>query len=208
MLLSDLYLVHPSIIFYSSFCLLFCSLPVCLFTLFSDTTYCFIFRYIVLSFPFPITLFCLLLPYVLLLFNLFSFCYSLFFRTFFSYTSLLSLLLLLFCFFFILLLFGKDPMILSVLSTILSFSLFSFPLFSFSFCLVSGFFCFFCFLFALASIFSLFMFSSLLSFICNYCSFCWFFILHSDPILYFIYFLIIFLVLYFVCIALLLLPTD
>ena len=56
---SDIYLVHTAILYYSSFCSLFCSLPLCLFL-----------------FSFPITPFCLLLPYVLLLFGLFFFCYS------------------------------------------------------------------------------------------------------------------------------------
>ena len=58
---SAVYLLHPSILFYSSSYSLFCSLPLFL-------SFC--------SLPhFPITLFCLLLPCVLLLFNLFSFCY-------------------------------------------------------------------------------------------------------------------------------------
>ena len=44
MFFSALYLVHPSILFYSSFCSLFCSLPLCLFTLFTDPPYCFLFK--------------------------------------------------------------------------------------------------------------------------------------------------------------------
>ena len=106
--------------------------------------------------------------------------------------------------FFILFLFDKDPMILSALSTILSFSLLSFPLFSF--------YSFLCFLFALVSIISLFLFSSLCSFICYSCAYYWFFILHSDPFLFiYFYFLlfvvaVFFLVLYFACKPLLLLP--
>ena len=73
---SALYLIHPSILFCYSFCSLFCFLSLCLFTLCSDVSYCFLFKSAILSFLFslPITLFCLLLPYVLLLFNLFSFC--------------------------------------------------------------------------------------------------------------------------------------
>ena len=76
-----LYLIHPSILFYSSLCPLFCSLALCLFTLFSDLPFCFIFRSAVLSFLFSYysilsaSPFCLILS-VLLLFNLFSFCYS------------------------------------------------------------------------------------------------------------------------------------
>ena len=65
---------RPSILFYSSFCSLFCFLTFCLFTLFSDLLYCFLFK--LFLFCFSITLFCLLLAHVLLLFNLFSFCYS------------------------------------------------------------------------------------------------------------------------------------
>ena len=73
---SALYLLHHSILFYSSFCFLFCLLPLYLFTLFSDFPYCLLFKSAILSFlsSFLITLFCLLLPYVLLLFILFSFC--------------------------------------------------------------------------------------------------------------------------------------
>ena len=76
MFLFALYLDHPSILFYSSFCSLFRFLPLYLFTLFSEFSYCFLFKSAILYFliSFPITLFCLLLPYVLLLFNLFSFC--------------------------------------------------------------------------------------------------------------------------------------
>ena len=49
---SALYLVHTSILFYSSFCSLFCFLPLCLFTLFSDLPYCFLFKSAILSFLF------------------------------------------------------------------------------------------------------------------------------------------------------------
>ena len=75
-LFSALYLVHPSTLFYSSFCSLFCFLPFCLFTLSSDSFLLISFQicYPFFSFLFPITLFCLLLPYILLIFNLFSFC--------------------------------------------------------------------------------------------------------------------------------------
>ena len=49
---SALYLVHP-ILFYSSFCSLFCLFTLCLFTLFSDLPYCFLFKSAILSFLFP-----------------------------------------------------------------------------------------------------------------------------------------------------------
>ena len=64
------YLVHPSILFYSSF-----------YSLFYSVLFCFLISFVFFSnllsflFSFPITPFCLILPYVLLLFNLFSFCY-------------------------------------------------------------------------------------------------------------------------------------
>ena len=48
---SALYLVHP-ILFYSSFCSLFCLFTLCLFTLFSDLPYCFLFKSAILSFLF------------------------------------------------------------------------------------------------------------------------------------------------------------
>ena len=57
---SAVYLVHPSILFYSSF-----------YSLFYSVLFCFLISF----FSFTITPFCLILPYVLLLFNLFSFCY-------------------------------------------------------------------------------------------------------------------------------------
>ena len=64
------YLVHPSILFYSSF-----------YSLFYSVLFCFLISFVFFSnllsflFSFLITPFCLILPYVLLLFNLFSFCY-------------------------------------------------------------------------------------------------------------------------------------
>ena len=86
MFFSALYLVHLSILFYSSFCSLFCFLPLCLFTLFSA-----IFS---LLFSFPVTLFCLLL----LMYYYNSIC-SLFVRALYSvwYFLLSFSLLLLFC---------------------------------------------------------------------------------------------------------------
>ena len=57
--------------------------------------------------------------------------------------------------------------------SILSSSIFSFPLFS---CCS-----FLCFLFIPFILFLFFPFSPLLSFICYSCSYCWFFIIHSDP---------------------------
>ena len=48
---SALYLIHPSILFCFSFCFLFCP-PLCLFTLFSNLPYCFLFKSAILSFLF------------------------------------------------------------------------------------------------------------------------------------------------------------
>ena len=53
---SALYLVHPSILFYSSFCFLLCFLPLYLFTLFSNLTYCFLFKSAVLFFRFSLSM--------------------------------------------------------------------------------------------------------------------------------------------------------
>ena len=66
------------------------------FSVFSSALYL-VFFSIMLSFhfSFPNTLFCLLLPYVLLLFNLFSFCCSSSFKSLLSNTYLLSILFLL-----------------------------------------------------------------------------------------------------------------
>ena len=65
------------------------------FSVFSSALYL-VFFSILLSFhfSFPNTLFCLLLPYVLLLFNLFSFCFSSSFKSLLSNTYLLSILFL------------------------------------------------------------------------------------------------------------------
>ena len=72
-------LVHPSIFSYSSFCSLFYSLPLCLFSVYYFLIYLIVFFSNLLSFllSFPITLFCLLLSYVPVIFKLFpfSFCY-------------------------------------------------------------------------------------------------------------------------------------
>ena len=76
---SDLCLVDPAIYYYSSLCSVFCFLPFCLFTLFFISFKCFLFTSAMLFFPFPITLFYLILAYVLSLFDLFSFCYYSFF---------------------------------------------------------------------------------------------------------------------------------
>ena len=73
---------------------------------------------------------------------------------------------------------------------------------------------FLCFLFAFVSILSFsFFFSSILSVICYSYSYCWltieFFFFHSELLSFsFFIFWIIFLVLYFVCISLLLLPIE
>ena len=113
-------------------------------------------------FSFPINLFCLLLPYAILLFNLFSF-YSLhLFRSLcLIYTSLLSLslLLLLSLYFFLVRIYDTSC------SVFLSVSLFSFPLFSFC--------SFYASFFAFVSIFFHFFCSLLSSFICYSCSYYW-----------------------------------
>ena len=67
---SPLYLFHPTL-FYSSFYFLFCFLPV--YSLYFLISLVFFSNLLFFLFSFPNTLFCLLLPYALLLFNLFSF---------------------------------------------------------------------------------------------------------------------------------------
>ena len=68
---SPLYLFHPTL-FYSSFYFLFCFLPVYS-VYFLISLMVFFSNLLSFLFSFPITLFCLLLPYALLLFSLFSF---------------------------------------------------------------------------------------------------------------------------------------
>ena len=198
---SALYLVHPSILFYSSFCFLLCFLPLYLFTLFSNLTYCFLFKSAVLFFRFSLSmtlsLCSITIQSVLFLLepSIDTFLLSLFALACFLYTrSFLK---------------GSNGTSSSVF---LSFYLFSFPLFSFrsfyaSFCSS------FCsFLFALVFFSFSVPFSPLFYLLLLFLLFI-FFICILTPIfsfifIHFILFFIIFLVLYFACIAFLLLPTD
>ena len=70
-LLSIVFIFVPS-----SFCSLFCSLPLCLFTYFLTSLIVFFSDLLSFHFSFPISLCWLILPYILLLLNLFSFYYS------------------------------------------------------------------------------------------------------------------------------------
>ena len=91
-LCSSLLSILSMLLFFSALLSVPCSVfSLCLFTLFSDLPYCY--HLLSFLFSFPITLFRLLLAYVLLLFTLFSFCYSSYFTL--SNTSSLSHLLLL-----------------------------------------------------------------------------------------------------------------
>ena len=69
---SALYLIHPSILFYLSFCSLFCFLPLCLLTLSSNISDCCLFKSAILSFLSSYN--SVLSASPLLLFNLLSFC--------------------------------------------------------------------------------------------------------------------------------------
>ena len=71
---SALYLIHPSILFYFSFCSLFCFLPLCLLTLSSNISDCCLFKSAILSFLSSYNFVLSASPLCLLLFNLFSFC--------------------------------------------------------------------------------------------------------------------------------------
>ena len=84
------FFVHPSI-FYSFFCSLFCSFPLCLFTLFFYLPYCLLLKSAILSFLFSYYVLFVSPLYVLLLFNLLSFCYSSSFQSPLFNTSWLSL---------------------------------------------------------------------------------------------------------------------
>ena len=146
---SPLYLVLPSVLFSHSLCI----------HLFSDLLCCFVFKSAILLFSFPMTLFCLLLTYFLFLFNfiLYASLFSLFYSCLYTF-------------------FGKDPMILPVLSFVFPSCLFSFSLFSFCSFWV------FCFLFALVFIIFLFRFSTSPLFcmlLFTLCSHCLFFVRHS-----------------------------
>lgn len=93
--------------------------------------------------------------------------------------------------FFILLLFGKDPVTLPVLSSLLFSSIFPFPLFSF---------CYFYAYFAPVSILSLFLLCPLHSSLCYSYSYSWFVVLRPDPTsfsiyLFFFYFVFLFILL-------------
>ena len=185
---SALYLVHPSILFYSSFCFLLCFLPLYLFTLFSNLTYCFLFKSAVLFFRFSLSmtlsLCSITIQSVLFLLepSIDTFLLSLFPLACFLYTrSFLK---------------GSNGTSSSVFlsfyaSFCSSFCSFLFALVFFSFSVP------FSPLFYLLLLFLLFIF-----FICILTP------IFSFIFIHFILFFIIFLVLYFACIAFLLLPTD
>ena len=182
-----LYLFHP-VLFYSSFYSLCCFLPLFIHFIFWSP--------LLFSFQICYPFFSLFLLLYSVCFSLMLYYYSIcYFSISLHLFSSLYLILLCylfcscFCFLYIYFFF------------ILSFSLFSSPLLSFC-----SFYAFFLILF----LFFHFLFSSLLSFICYSCSYYWL-TDFSCLFLLFIYLFIItiiFLVLYFVCIALLLLPTD
>ena len=119
-------LVHLSIGFYISLCSLICILPLCLFSLFSYLPYCFLVKFVTLSFLFsyyPILsdspLYSIVICFLSAILHLFRALYLI------HFCYLISCW---FCF-FMLLLFGKDLMTHPVLYFFLS--PFSFPLFSF-----------------------------------------------------------------------------
>ena len=158
---SALYLVHPSILFYSSFCFLLCFLPLYLFTLFSNLTYCFLFKSAVLFFRFSLSmtlsLCSITIQSVLFLLepSIDTFLLSLFPLACFLYTrSFLK---------------GSNGTSSSVfLSFIFSLSLYSLSvLFMLLFALLFA-------LFSLLLYSFLFLFPSLLSFICYSCFYCLF----------------------------------
>ena len=183
MLFSAFYLVHPSILFDSSFCSLFCFLPLFIhFVFWSPLLFSFQISYPFFSFLFSYysvlsasPLFSITIQYVLFLLEP-SIWY--FFAISFALASD----------FFMLLLFGKDLMTLPVLCSYLF--LFSFPIYCLSLSV---------FLFALLfTLFSLllysflFLFSSLLVLICCSCSYCLFFSIFWSPLFSFIFIFIYF----------------
>ena len=121
----------PSYIFLLFFLFIVLFSPLCLFTLFSNLPYCFLFISAILSFLFSYYSILSASPLCSITNKSVLFCYSSSFQNTLTSTSLLSVLLLLH-FFLYSFLFDKDPVTLPFLCSFHSFSLF-FPSFLFLF---------------------------------------------------------------------------